>query len=123
MSTDVISDIAAYLATGGYGTVGTNIFIEELQDQPDNQIVVFGSGGRTIQSTDGHTVVSYFDVHVRNTSKATARSKAIEIRDYLGSKKATANRQAITLQPPVIEYFGKDSMNRHRYGVFFEAFD
>ena len=31
MSTDVISDIASYLDTGGYGTVGTNIFIEELQ--------------------------------------------------------------------------------------------
>lgn len=123
MSTDVISDIAAYLATGGYGTVGTNIFIEELQDQPDNQIVVFSSGGRAVQSTDSHTVITYFDVHIRNTSKATARSKAIEIRDYLGSKKSIANRQAILPQPPVIEYFGKDSMNRHRYGVFFEAFD
>lgn len=123
MSTDVISDIASYLATGGYGAVGTSIFIDELQDQPDNQIVVFSSGGRPIQSTDSHTVVTYFDVHVRNTSKATARSKAIEIRDYLGSKKSAANRQAILLQPPVIEYFGKDSMNRHRYGVFFAAFD
>jgi hypothetical protein len=123
MSTDVISDIAAYLATGGYGTVGTSIFIEELQDQPDNQIVVFSSGGRPIQSTDSHTVITYFDVHIRNTSKATARSKAIEIRDDLGSKKSIANRQAILPQPPVIEYFGKDSMNRHRYGVFFEAFD
>jgi len=123
MSTDVISDIASYLDTGGYGKVGTSIFIEELQDQPDNQIAVFGSGGRTIQSTDGHTILSYFDVHIRNTSKATARSKAIEIRDYLGSAKSVANRQAILLQPPVIEYFGKDSMNRHRYGVFFAAFD
>jgi hypothetical protein len=123
MSTDVISDIAAYLATGGYGTVGTSIFIEELQDQPDNQIVVFSSGGRPIQSTDSHTVITYFDVHVRNTSKATARSKAIEIRDYLGSKKSAASRQAILLQAPVMEYFGKDSMNRHRYGVFFVAFD
>jgi hypothetical protein len=123
MSTDVISDIASYLDTGGYGKVGTSIFIEELQDQPDNQVVVFSSGGRPIQSTDDHTVLTYFDVHVRNTSKATARSKAIEIRDYLGSKKSVANRQAILLQPPVIEYFGKDSMNRHRYGVFFAAFD
>lgn len=123
MSTDVISDIASYLDTGGYGKVGTSIFIEELQDQPDNQVVVFSSGGRPIQSTDDHTVLTYFDVHVRNTSKATARSKAIEIMDYLGSKKAIANRQAITLQPPVIEYFGRDSMNRHRYGVFFVAFD
>lgn len=123
MSTDVISDIASYLATGGYGAVGTSIFIDELQDLPDNQIVVFSSGGRPIQSMDGHTVITYFDVHVRNTSKATARSKAIEIRDYLGSKKSAANRQAVLLQPPVIEYFGKDSMNRHRYGVFFAAFD
>jgi len=123
MSTDVISDIASYLDTGGYGKVGTSIFIEELQDQPDNQIVVFSSGGRSIQSTDSHTVLTYFDVHVRNTSKATARSKAIEIRDYLGSAKSVANRQAILLQPPIMEYFGKDSMNRHRYGVFFVAFD
>ena len=123
MSTDVISDIASYLDTGGYGKVGTSIFIEELQDQPDNQVVVFSSGGRPIQSTDDHTVLTYFDVHVRNTSKATARSKAIEIRDYLGSKKSAASRQAILLQAPVMEYFGKDSMNRHRYGVFFVAFD
>lgn len=123
MSTDVISDIAAYLATSSYGTVGTSIFIEEFQDQPDNQIVVFGSGGRPIQSTDSHTVITYFDVHIRNTSKATARSKAIEIIDLLGSKKAIANRQAIAPHLPIIEYFGKDSMNRHRYGVFFEAFD
>jgi hypothetical protein len=123
MSTDVISDIASYLVTGGYGTVGTSIFIDELQDQPDNQIVVFSSGGRSIQSTDDHTVLTYFDVHIRNTSKATARSKAIEIRDLLGSTKSVANRQAILLQPPILEYFGKDSMNRHRYGVFFVAFD
>lgn len=123
MSTDVIGDIASYLVTGGYGTLGTNVFIDELHDQPDNQIVVFSSGGRSIQSTDSHTILIYFDVHVRNTSKATARSKAIEIMDYLGSKKAIANRQAILLQPPVMEYFGKDSMNRHRYGVFFVAFD
>lgn len=74
MSTDVISDIASYLVTGGYGTVGTSIFIDELQDQPDNQIVVFSSGGRPIQSMDGHTVITYFDVHVRNTSKALQRT-------------------------------------------------
>jgi hypothetical protein len=123
MSTDVISDIASYLVSGEYGKLGTSLFIDELQDQPDNQIVVFSSGGRSIQSTDSHTVLTYFDVHVRNTSKATARSKAIEIRDYLGSKKSAASRQAILLQAPVMEYFGKDSMNRHRYGVFFVAFD
>ncbi len=123
MSDDIISDIASYLATSGYGTVGTSIFIDELQDQPANQIVVFSSGGSPIQSTDSHTIISFFDVHVRNTSKAAARSKAIEIRDLMGSKKAIANHQAIMLQPPVIEYFGKDSNNRHRYGVFFRAFD
>lgn len=120
---DVASDIAAYLATQGYGTVGTSIFMDELQDQPANQIVVFNSGGSPIQSVDSHTIISYFDVHVRNTSKATARSKAIEIRDLLGSKKGIANCQAIMIQPPVMEYFGKDATGRHRYGVFFRAFD
>ena len=122
--TDIGTDIAAYLAAAGYGTVGTSIFVDELQDLPANQIAVFGSGGPDpIQSVDGHTILSYFDVHVRNTSKATARASAIAIRDLLGSKKGIGGHQAILLHMPIMTYFGKDPTGRHRYAVFFSAFD
>lgn len=121
----LVADIAAYLASQGYGTVGTDIFLDELQDQPANQIAIFSSGMKNPEyaSGDGVQILEYpyFDVHVRHTSKATARLTMENIRQLLRYNDEVPGYWLILGTPPYTEYFGKDSSNRYRYAAFFVA--
>jgi hypothetical protein len=121
----LVADIAAYLVSQGFGTLGTSIFLDELLDSPDNQIAVFGSGikGTEFASGDNGQVLEYpyFDVHVRNTSKATARTTMENIRQLLRYNTEISGYWLICGTPPYHEYFGKDESNRYRYAAFFVA--
>lgn len=70
----LIDDVATYLAAGGIGTVGTNLFKSYKADRPDAQVVVLDTGG---PAPDPYIPVRNptFQVYVRGTSYTTARAK------------------------------------------------
>ena len=79
------SDIAAYLATGGFGTVGTSILVNTMPATPDNCIAVSIYAGMAPERThdgSGNSRPS-IQVRVRNTSAGTARTKVEQIYNYL----------------------------------------
>ena len=124
--TDIGTDIAAYLAAQGYGTwknatpANNTIFLDEFQDLPANQIVVFLGGGREPDEVQGSpAAVDYpsLDVQVRNTSKATARASAEAIRILLDC--ATISDATLYAAASAVVYLGKDDTNRHRFVAMF----
>lgn len=81
----VESDIATYLQTGGFGTVGNSIFLNDMPPTPDNCIVVSIYAGAAVErthDTSGNDNPSV-QVRVRNTSAGTARSKIQQVYNYL----------------------------------------
>ncbi|WP_348528335.1 minor capsid protein [Methanothrix sp.] len=116
------SDIAAYLAAQGYGTVGTDIFLDELQDLPADQVVVFTGGGPApdeVQGDPGAVDYPNIDVQVRSTSKATARTDAEAIRILLDCN--TINDATLYAASSAPIYLGRDDNNRHRFVATFTA--
>lgn len=84
-------DVAAYLATLGYGTVGTSIRVNFVADSPDNQVSVYEYGGA--QSGLGHGNPDadaleqvFLQIRVRNLSASTAQSTAYAIYKALDGK-------------------------------------
>ena len=74
----MLREIGAYLATKGIGTVGTDIFLGLMPDQPDNCIALFEYAG---SPPDLHWNGEYpgLQVRVRNKSYAAARTKIGDI--------------------------------------------
>ena len=74
----MLSEIGAYLATKSIGTVGTDIFLGLMPDQPDNCVTLFEYAG---SPPDLHWNGEYpgLQVRVRNKSYAAARTKIGEI--------------------------------------------
>ena len=74
----MLREIGAYLATKSIGTVGTDIFLGLMPDQPDNCIALFEYAG---SPPDLHWEGEYpgLQVRVRNKSYAAARTKIGEV--------------------------------------------
>ena len=74
----MLTEIGAYLATKNVGTVGTDIFLGLMPDQPDNCVSLFEYAG---SPPDLHWAGEYpgLQVRVRNKSYAAARAKIGEI--------------------------------------------
>jgi hypothetical protein len=124
----LLSDVATYLDQQGYGKYANvvpalnSIFLDEYQDTPDNQIVVLSSGGREPSAVMGGSSVDYpyFDIQVRNTSKATARTNA-EVTRRLLDGYTTVNGCTVwdMISAPV--YIGKDDSNRYKFALTFRC--
>ena len=78
----MLTEIGAYLATQNVGTVGTDIFLGLMPDQPDNCIALFEYSG---SPPDLHWNGEYpgLQVRVRNKSYAAARTKIGEVMEKL----------------------------------------
>jgi len=74
----MLSDIGNYLQAQGIGTLGTNIFLGMIPDEPDNCIALFEYAG---SPPDLHWNGEYpgLQVRVRNKSYAAARTKIGEV--------------------------------------------
>jgi hypothetical protein len=74
----MLSDIGNYLQAQGIGTLGTNIFLGMMPDEPDNCIALFEYAG---SPPDLHWNGEYpgLQVRVRNKSYAAARTKIEEV--------------------------------------------
>ena len=78
----MLREIGAYLATKSIGTVGTDIFLGLMPDQPDNCIALFEYAG---SPPDLHWNGEYpgLQVRVRNKGYAAARTKIGEVMEKL----------------------------------------
>ena len=74
----MLKEIGTYLQAQGIGTLGTNIFLGLMPDEPDNCIALFEYAG---SPPDLHWNGEYpgLQVRVRGTSYAAARSKIGDI--------------------------------------------
>jgi len=74
----MLSDIGTYLQTQGVGTVGADIFLGLMPDQPDNCIALFEYAG---SPPDLHWNGEYpgLQVRVRNKSYSAARTKIEDV--------------------------------------------
>ena len=73
----MLKEIGAYLQSQGIGTLGTDLFLGLMPDQPDNCIALFEYAG---SPPDLHWNGEYpgLQVRVRNKSYAAARTKIEE---------------------------------------------
>jgi hypothetical protein len=78
----VLADISTYLKNQSIGTPGTDMFLSQMPDQPDNCIALFEYAG---SPPDLHWAGEYpgLQVRVRNKSYAAARSKIGEVIEKL----------------------------------------
>ena len=78
----MLSDIGNYLQVQGIGTLGTNIFLGLMPDQPDNCVALFEYAG---SPPDLHWEGEYpgLQVRVRNKGYAAARTKIGEVMEKL----------------------------------------
>lgn len=75
----LLDEIAAKLAAGGIGTVGSTIFIGEVPPEPDAMVCLFNYGASPNDYTFGATgaIIEYprFQAIARATTYTAARSK------------------------------------------------
>ena len=118
----MLREIGAYLATKSIGTVGTDIFLGLMPDQPDNCIALFEYAG---SPPDLHWAGEYpgLQVRVRNKSYAAGRAKIEEVvKELHGAHELTLNGTRYLLikargSPEVLK---RDNNNRVELFVNFE---
>ena len=118
----MLAEIGAYLAQKSIGTVGTDIFLGQMPDQPDSCIVLFEYAG---SPPDLHWNGEYpgLQVRVRNKSYAAGRAKIEEVVTELhGAHELTLNGTRYLLikargSPEVLK---RDNNNRVELFVNFE---
>ena len=118
----MLSEIGAYLATKSIGTVGTDIFLGLMPDQPDNCIALFEYAG---SPPDLHWNGEYpgLQVRVRNKSYAQGRAKIGEIMTLLHGLHETtlsSTRYLLIKARGSPEVLKRDASNRVEFFVNFE---
>jgi hypothetical protein len=121
--------IAAYLQTGGYGTMGSSIFVDFSPSTPFNCTVVSGYQGpppdRGIGSKLPIVQRNKVQVIVRNSDPATALNNTVSINNYLEGVSGTISDGVLlvfilSLGSGSI-YLGKDANNLTSYSMNFEV--
>ena len=120
--------IAARLQTGGYGTLGSSIFVDFSPSTPFNCIVVSGYQGpppdRGVGSKLPLVQRNKVQVMVRHSDPATALSSAVSMNDYLeGTSGVTSDGVYLVFVLSVgsgVLYLGKDANNLTMYSMNFE---
>jgi hypothetical protein len=118
----MLNEIGTYLQSQGTGTLGADLFLGLMPDQPDNCITLFEYAG---SPPDLHWAGEYpgLQVRVRNTSYAAGREKIEEVVTELhGAHELTLNGTRYLLikargSPEVLK---RDANNRVELFVNFE---
>lgn len=118
----MLTEIGAYLATKSIGTVGTDIFLGLMPDQPDNCIALFEYAG---SPPDLHWNGEYpgLQVRVRNKGYAAARTKIGEVMDKLHGlheQTLSGTRYLLVKARGSPEVLKRDANNRVELFVNFE---
>ena len=118
----MLSDIGNYLQAQGIGTLGTNIFLGLMPDEPDNCVALFEYVG---SPPDLHWSGEYpgLQVRVRNKSYAAGRTKIGEVAKKLhGLHEQTLSdtRYLLIRARGAPEVLKRDASNRVELFVNFE---
>jgi hypothetical protein len=118
----MLSDIGNYLQAQGIGTLGTNIFLGLMPDEPDNCIALFEYAG---SPPDLHWNGEYpgLQVRVRNKSYAAARTKigeAMTALHGLHEQTLSGTRYLLIKARGSPEILKRDNNNRVELFVNFE---
>jgi len=118
----VLEAISKYLEEEDVGTVGVDIFLGLLPDQPDNCIALFEYAG---SPPDLHWDGEYpgLQVRVHNTSYPAGRAKIGEVVDLLHGlheKELSGTRYLLIKARGSPEVLKRDSGNRIEFFVNFE---
>jgi hypothetical protein len=118
----MLSEIGNYLQTQGKGTLGTDIFLGLMPDQPDDCIALFEYAG---SPPDLHWNGEYpgLQARVRNTSYAAARTKIGDVVDELHGlceQTLSGTRYLLIKAKGSPEILKRDSNNRIELFVNFE---
>lgn len=118
----MLSDIGNYLQAQGIGTLGTNIFLGLMPDEPDNCIALFEYAG---SPPDLHWSGEYpgLQVRVRNKSYAAARTKigeAMTALHGLHEQTLSGTRYLLIKARGSPEVLKRDNNNRVELFVNFE---
>ncbi len=123
----IANDIAAYLVTSGYGTLGTSIFIDQYPPTPDEAICVYALGGGPPGRCDAGTALEEpkFSVVVRSADPATAQSQCEAIRQALDNQTLTVGSNKYwyvqTLLPEPVGLGPDETDVRWKYSCDFQA--
>lgn len=119
----MINDVYTYLDAETDLTAGTDLFKSRLTESPNNQVVIYNTGGlepdRYLPTAD-----PTFQILVRNTSYATGQSLVNDIVDALHQK---TNIELVSgskyfyyiflMYEP--EHIGRDDKGRHEFSINF----
>lgn len=119
----MINDVYTYLDAQTSLTAGTDLFKSRLTESPNNQVVIYDTGGlepdRYLPTAD-----STFQVLVRNTSYATGQSLVNDIVEALHQKTNIELVEGskyfyyifLMYEP---EHIGRDDKGRHEFSINF----
>jgi hypothetical protein len=119
----MINDVYTYLDAQTSLTAGTDLFKSRLTESPNNQVVIYNTGGlepdRYLPTAD-----PTFQILVRNTSYATGQSLVNDIVEALHQK---TNIELVSgskyfyyiflMYEP--EHIGRDDKGRHEFSINF----
>lgn len=119
----MINDVYTYLDAETDLTAGTDLFKSRLTESPNNQVVIYNTGGlepdRYLPTAD-----PTFQILVRNTSYATGQSLVNDIVEALHQK---TNIELVSgskyfyyiflMYEP--EHIGRDDKGRHEFSINF----
>lgn len=121
----MINEVIAWLQAQGFGTAGTDLFLEGFEDLPLNQVVVFSDRGKEPDHSIGDTPIDYprFSIQVRGgplaAEKDAAYTKAKNILEALDGSDIGAFTVWASFSPPVnVE---TERMDCVRYVVSYHA--
>lgn len=119
----MINDIYTYLDSNSNLTGGVDLFKSRLSDKPDNQVVIYATGGiepdRYLPTAD-----PTFQVYVRNTSYASGWTRCEEIVQVLHQltnmelvENETYFYYVFLMNEP--QHIGRDDKGRHEFTINF----
>ena len=119
----IINEIANYLQTQDIGTKGTDIFLSRQSDSPNDQIVIYNTGGiepdRYLPTAD-----PTFQIIVRNTNYQTGESLVADIVDALHQVTNVELEEDGTYYYYIFlmgeaGHIGRDDKGRHEWSINF----
>jgi hypothetical protein len=114
-------DIAAYMATRSLGTVGTDIFVGEMPDSPNNCVALYQYQGEPPELVGG-LENPRLTVRVRNTTYSDGQNKARDVLKALHTlnEQTLGGRRYLYIKAAgSISQLGRDRENRALFTVEF----
>lgn len=119
----LLDDIGQYLQSKSIGTLGVDIFLGMMPDQPDNLVALFEYAGSP-PDLNWNGEYPSLQVMVRNTSYPAGRTKIEQVRDVLHGlceQVINGTRYLLIKAKQSPESLGRDDNNRCEFVINFDV--